>query len=730
MILKDLVKAIAPDFPSDRKVVETSNSEVWFKIDVNTNTMYVPTLKVLRFNMMILEKFGEALLNYSASNGNESTWDWNNLVGHTAQTEEETLEWIARLPDLAVDSIIGCDIESKYLAFEGNRLLSIGFAYSDNEAVAFTVFTERTISAMRELLKSPSITWVWANGKFDVSRLKYMNDIDARVDEDVGLLHYTGINEKKGTHKLKDLGVLYLQAPRWDDELEAFKKQWCREHKVTLENFTYDLIPIATLIPYMLKDCIATRRLLPTLKRLADPRSEFIYRKLIKASNVYARVEMNGVMTDCNYLPVLANRLIDDLEEAQKHVDELVAQIWNPVVYTQQSGAKQVPREFNIKSPKQLKWLLERAVGHAISSTDEESITMLLDEVHSRVTPADTEHAIGTKFLDALMVSRKFNKQLDTYVNGIMKVMGRDGRIRCSYNLHGTETGRLSSNNPNMQNIPRDKTIKNLFIPKAGYKLLQFDYSQAELRVLTVLSKEPYLEAIYREGRDLHSSVATDMFGAEYTKEERTRVKEINFGVPFGVGAGRLSASFGISITEAQSLIRRWYQPMPTLVRYLAEQRRKAARGEECISLFGRRRHFVLTNENLYHIQNEFINMPVQSVASDCTVMSILDLQDWIDAVGLQDYVKIIITVHDSIVLEIIDIPEIIDAVAVEGCRIMAEIPTRYIPDLTVPFKADVETGYKWGEMKEYTCLNQELTLVENLKFLPTTMSSLNAVNS
>jgi DNA polymerase I-like protein with 3'-5' exonuclease and polymerase domains len=505
------------------------------------------------------------------------------------------------------------------------------------------------------------------------------------------------INEKRGTHGLKDLGQLYLQAPAWDDELDRIKKEWCRTNKVKIADFMYDYIPTSVLIPYMQRDCIATYRLKRVFKRIGRKSADFIYRKLIEASNVYMRVELAGMRIDVDYLEDLEYELEKELENAGKHLDEVASHIWDPLAYAEKTKAKVKPNEkFNIKSPKQLKWMLEEVLGYPVPSTDAATMDMLLEEVENGVIT----NPKAKDFLEAIGVVRKGSKYMDTYVQGFREAMCRDFRIRGTFNLHGTETGRLSSSNPNMQNIPRDKRIKNLMCATPGKILLQLDYSQAELRVLALLSGDEWLTQVYLDGKDLHDAVAADMFGPNFDKEQRVMAKTINFGIAYGRGPGSLAQTFKKSMSEARAIIDKWYKPMPKVKEWINNRRLMASKGEQCTTPFGRERHFVVTNENLNHVQNEYINTPIQSIASDFTMFSLIEIDNWLHQEGLQDKARIITTVHDSIILEIDDNKELVDRCAESCTKIMAETPSKYIPGCPVPFKADAEIGYAWGKLE------------------------------
>ena len=708
IMLDKLVKAVCPEFPEDRNVRETHDRMAWYLIGNIPPTLRVPPVDYLKRNMLELDRFAEAVRAFAVTDISNPEYDWDNLILKEF-SGTECVDGFKSLRNIIAGKRVAVDIETRRVEYEDNKLLSIGFAISENECWAFYnipipgtnyeggQLSPDTYKAFQEVLNIPDTTYIWHNGKFDVNRLKYLCNIDAHVNEDTMLKHYACINEKRGTHGLKDLGQLYLQAPAWDDELDNIKRTWCREHKVKLADFMYDYIPTEILIPYMQRDCIATYRLLGKFEALAREGSDFVYRMLIKASSAYGEMELNGIKIDMEYLEDFEYELDLKIAESQKKLDEVSAQIWNPMEYAIDTGAKSIPKDgFNIKSPKQLKWMLEKVLGYKVDSTDAATLDTLKEECDNGYI----ENPIAKDFIDSIANVRKNNKYMDTYIQGIRNVVCGDCRVRCTYNLHGTETGRLSCSDPNMQNIPRDKAIKNIFTAKPGYKLLQFDYSQAELRVLALLSDDDYMIKSYQDGRDFHDAVAEAMFGPDFDKEQRVLAKTINFGIAYGRGPGSIAQKFNKTMAEARAIIDSWYRPMPKVKKWMETQRKKPIMGEPCTSLLGRERHFVITNEVLNHIQNEYVNTPIQSLASDFTMLSLLHINDWLHAEKLD--AKIVITVHDSIILEVIDDKEIIDKVASKCIEIMSTVPSEYIADCKVPFKADAEVGTSWGALEEW----------------------------
>lgn len=710
-----LVRAICPDLSEDKQVRTSHDQFTWFKVLKGTNTLVIPPVNYIRSNMMILDKTVEAINAFAYTDDDAPEYDWDHLNLYEANTPENILAVLKQLEMLGTMSteepFIACDIETRRVEWEDNRLLSIGFATDENTCYALYDIPIKGSrgeekyghmqfiwEALQRLFNHPRIRWIWHNGKFDCGRLKYLCNLDAHIDEDTMLLHYARINEKRGTHGLKDLGQLYLQAPAWEDKLDKIKKEYCREHKIRLADFMYDDIPTSALIPYMQRDCIATYRLKGKFEQLGRPEGQFIYRKLVEASNVYMRVELAGVRLDMEYLEDLEFNLEKELEVATKNLDAVASRIWDPMEYAAKTHAKAtLDTPFNIKSPKQLKWMLEKVLGAPVPNTAAETIEELLEEVEAGViTNPDAKD-----FLEAIGAVRKGSKYMDTYVQGFRECVCRDERIRGTFNLHGTETGRLSSSNPNMQNIPRDKKIKNLMCAKPGYKLVQMDYSQAELRVLAMLSEDPWLIKVYTDGKDLHDAVATDMFGPNFDKEQRVMAKTINFGIAYGRGPGSIARTFKKSMSEARAIIDKWYRPMPKVKAWIENRRVMAKKGDSCVTVFGRERHFVLTNENLNHVQNEYINTPIQSIASDFTMFSLLEIDKFLREENLTGVAQIVTTVHDSIILEVKDDAELIERVARKCVQIMSEVPLMYIPDCPVPFKADVEVGPAWGKLKD-----------------------------
>lgn len=680
-----IVEAICPELPKEYKVRATSNHEAWFSIV--DGALCIPTEHILRGNFILLDKLIEALHNYALTGPTKGIWDDSLINGVTYYNEQDCLAAIAMLN---THKELSCDIETRNTDYDGNKILLIGFAYSDYDSVVIAnLSSEKVRHALQELFNNTAITFIWQNGKFDTGRLQYLMGLFARIDEDTMLQHYVGINERKGTHGLKDMAALYLQAPKWEEKLDDYKHKWCTGHKVKLANFQYDMIPSTILIPYLYRDCCATFRLHFRYKKLMRPNSIDIYYKLVKAANVFRDIEISGCLVDQDYMYELQDELDTLIVAAEREVARTAALSWDPIEYMHDTGAKAYVATFSHKSPKQLKWLLEKVTQTRISTTNAD----MLNELAERFPEIP--------FIKAITNLRKYNKYMDTYVMGIQKVLNKDGRVRCTFNLHGTETGRLSCSEPNMQNIPRSKMIKNLFRAPEGYKLIQLDYSQAELRVLAYLSQDEYLMETYREGKDLHDAMALKIFGPDFTKEQRVAAKTVNFGIPYGRGPGSMATKMGMSVSQASQTIRDWYAAAPGAKRYVDSMRRVPYQSQPFATVFGRERHYIITNDNRNHVENEAVNFPISSIASDLTMLSVCEIHDKLIEEGID--AKIVNTVHDSIIIECIDDLDVLKRVSDIGTSTMANMPKRYLtsPALTFPFRADVEIGYSWGALAE-----------------------------
>ena len=686
--MSNIARAINPRIAAET-LKATMNKERWFK-QLN-GVLYIPPDGVMRESLILIDKLAEALKAFELQKRCPTLWDDTQVEWYISQDATKDVEKLCEY------SLLACDIETRNLDYDGNKLLLLGVAYARYKVVIFDLSDAMTRAQVQKLFDSPHIDFMWHGGKFDVTRLAYLGGINARIDEDTMLQHYAYINERKGTHGLKDLGELYLQAPAWDEELDNYKRKWCAQNRVTLKTFQYDMLPLETFYKYLARDCCATFQLFEVFNSLGRKSAYPLYRMLIRAANVLKDVELAGCLVDQDYLYELQDKLDDYILEAEAHLRSACRDIWDPIKYARETGARSVPKAFNYKSPKQLCWMMQKVTGEKLTSTKKEVLEMLIEKYPD------------TPFISAIAELRKYTKYMDTYVQGIQEILCSDGRVRCTFKLHGTETGRLSCEAPNMQNVPRSKLIKNLFVAPAGYKLMQFDYSQAELRALAWLSQDVYLRETYRKGQDLHDAMALKIFGENFTKEQRVAAKTVNFGIPYGRGPGSMASKLHMTYGEAARIIQDWYKAAPEAKSFVDAMRKSPYKnGEPYTTIFGRQRHYIITSENRNHVENEAVNFPISSVASDLTLLSTCEIHDALLAKNLD--ARIVNTVHDSIVLEVRDDPETLQQVKQLGVRIMSDIPKVWLRGLDFPFIADAEIGQSWGDLENAdTAIEQEM---------------------
>jgi DNA polymerase-1 len=592
---------------------------------------------------------------------------------------------------------LGADIETGGFGPREDEVLCLSVAWAPNRAAVFPLMhpldkgrlwtSDPTyFDKMKTFLEAAGPRWVWQNGKFDTSFFLEM-DIEGRVDDDVMLLHYTQ-TEIGGVHDLAQMGSDYLGAPNWKDKMaeEAIAKGFIKSKKES-----YRKIPPSILYPYNARDADVTLQLYHRLKADQDAGKgswKLYNHLLIPASRFLSTVERRGMYVNTEYMDSADKAYRARAEVQFNDILEVVDPIWNPFAYTRKVGAVKVPKKFNPGSPKQLLYVLRDLKGYKIKNTRDETLKELPQ---------------NDPLVAALRKYRKTIKVIGTYIEGVQRRIEDDGRVHSTYLLHGTTTGRLSSRNPNMQNVPRDATIRNVFQAPPGYRLLELDYSQVELRVLAVFSQDEVLMGDFYAGRDLHSVVAAALYPDWISRkdtvrghEERIRAKFLNFGVAYGRGAKSLVEEFHMSMAEASAIVREWFQRIPKAAAFISECRAAPTQGRTLQTPFGRRRRFgLVTKDNLNGLENEAVNFPMQSTASDLTLLSAMRSsaqlrQTW--------EAHIINLIHDSILIEV---PEDADVAALTAYMtgVMQETP-RTVLKTDMPFVVDAKEGTRWGDLK------------------------------
>lgn len=376
-----------------------------------------------------------------------------------------------------------------------------------------------------------------------------------------------------------------------------------------------------------------------------------------------------------------------------KELSSLEKQIW-----------KIVGEEFNISSPKQLGEMLFVKMGLK-AKNQKKTASGGFSTKESELEKLKDEHPIAGLILEY----RELAKLLGTYIDTIPKLVDANQRLHSEFLQAGSATGRMASQNPGIQNIPNKtelgREIRKSFIAEKGLKLVTFDYSQIELRIAAFLSGDKKLIEIFKEGLDVHTAVASEVFGVEakdITKEMRSRAKTINFGVMYGMGVTALQKNIGTDRKEAQEFLDGYFNKFSGLAEYLEKVKRETAQKGYTETFFGRRRYFPDIHSKLPFMkasaERMAINAPIQGTEADIVKLAMIEIDKFLTKKDLKKDVRLLLQVHDELVFEVKE--NIVESVAPEVKKIMEGIidPKKVHGIVCV---ADASVGDNWAETKK-----------------------------
>jgi DNA polymerase-1 len=453
---------------------------------------------------------------------------------------------------------------------------------------------------------------------------------------------------------------------------------------------TMDMVAVQDAAPYAAADAAITHRLVERLNDdLVKQGLDTLYQTLeIPLVPVISAMEQVGVVLDVAFLRDMSKRLDKQLEDLTQEIYGL-------------SGGY---GEFNINSPKQLNDVLFGKLGLSVSGLKKTTHGYSTDAGTLEQLKQDTEHPIIIHILDY----RELSKLKSTYVDALPELVNpHTGRVHTSYNQTGTATGRISSNSPNLQNIPIrteiGREVRRAFVAPRGSVLLAVDYSQIELRVLAHVSQDETLLRAFEEGQDIHAATAAAVNNIpveDVTYEQRSFAKRVNFGLIYGMGAFRLARESDLTLAEAQAFIERYFERLPRVLEYIENTKRQARLPEGVSTLFGRKRYFsALMNAdgkvNRQVMEGELraaVKMPIQGTAADIMKRAMIDLHNELQRRKLN--AKMNLQVHDELVLEVAEdlLPETRDLV-------VTVMESAY--KLDAPLKANAQVGTNWRDMQD-----------------------------
>jgi DNA polymerase I len=400
---------------------------------------------------------------------------------------------------------------------------------------------------------------------------------------------------------------------------------------------------------------------------------------------VIEKINQTGVLVDMVYMKALSKEYHDELRVIGKKIYSY-------------AGV-----EFNINSPKQLgEVLFEKLDIKADGARRKKTATGQLSTKESELIKLKDAHPI----VEAVLQYRELAKLLGTYIDAIPPLLGADGRLRTTFSQTGTTTGRLSSRDPNVQNIPIKseigRRIRRAFIAEKGNMLVAFDYSQIELRLAAFLSGDEKLRDIFQRGEDVHTAVASRMFAVpenEVTYEMRRRAKVINFGILYGMGVNALMQNLKVPRAEAQDYLNVYFETFAGLAEYLEKTKAEAARQGYVTTHFGRRRYFPGIKSSLPYVRAQAermaINAPLQGTQADIIKLAMVHIDKKIEQTYPGD-ATMILQIHDELIFEVAK--DSVDEFCATAKTVMESIITE--KETGVPITVSGEVGLNWGEME------------------------------
>ena len=561
----------------------------------------------------------------------------------------------------------------------GHRAASGTFDFDGQPPVQIPV--REALQALKPLLEDASVLKIGQNLKYDCVVLARHGIAVAPLD-DTMLLSYV-LDAGRGAHGLDALAERHLgHACMSFTQVREFAPGARKSDK------TFAQVPLDKATEYAGEDADVTLRLWTVLKpRLAAERMATVYETLERPMvAVLADMERAGIKVDKAILARLTSTFAQRITRLEQEIYELAG------------------HKFNLGSAKQLgEFLFDNLKlpgGRKTKTGQWETRANLLDDLAAREDLPES----ARKLINVMLEWRQLAKLRSTYTEALpAHINPATGRIHTSYALASTSTGRLSSNDPNLQNIPirtkEGREIRTAFIAEEGHQLISADYSQIELRVLAHVADIPQLRRAFADGLDIHAMTASEMFGVPIEgmpPEVRRRAKAINFGIIYGISAFGLGAQLGIPKQEAGEYIATYFKRFPGIRDYMEATKRQAHERGFVETIFGRRMHFPEINtknpSTRGFLERAAINAPIQGSAADIIRRAMIRMPAALKAAGLES-TRMLLQVHDELVLEarLADVAATMKTVA----RVMADAAEPAIR-LAVPLHVDAKAADNW----------------------------------
>ena len=596
---------------------------------------------------------------------------------HTVLTEAEFNLWIDKIKSA---ELVAVDTETTSLDYMRAKLVGISLAVEPGEA-AYIPFghdylgapeqlsQEFVLEKIKPLLEDPAIAKVGQNLKYDMSVLAQHGIELQGIAFDTMLESYV-LDSVATRHDMDSLALKYL-----DQETIKFADVAGKG----AAQITFNQVPLEQAGPYASEDADITLRLHNQLWSQVSAEASLakVFNEIeLPLIEVLSRIERTGALVDDTLL-------FQQSQELSERLAELETQAWDLA-----------GQQFNLASPKQLGEIMFEKLEIPVLKKTAKGAPSTKEEVLQ-------ELALDYPLPKVILEHRGLAKLKSTYTDKLPVMINPEtGRIHTSYHQAGTATGRLSSSDPNLQNIPirtaEGRRVRQAFIAKPGSVLVAADYSQVELRIMAHLSEDPSLLAAFNAGQDIHRATAAEVFGVEtdaVTTEQRRSAKAINFGLIYGMSAFGLARQLGINRKQAAEYIELYFARYPGVQNYMNNIRYTAAENGYVETFFGRRLYLPEINSRngmrRQASERTAINAPMQGTAADIIKRAMISVDSWLQNSDLES--RMIMQVHDELVLEV---PESELEAVKQGLMEHMESAA----ELLVPLVVDVGVGDNWDE--------------------------------
>ncbi|WP_394249564.1 DNA polymerase I [Vibrio profundi] len=593
--------------------------------------------------------------------------------------EQETFgKWLEKLQ---AAEVFAFDTETDSLDYMVANLVGLSFATEEGVAAYVPVAHDYldapeqldrdwVLEQLKPILEDDTQAKVGQNLKYDASVLARYGIEMKGIKHDTMLASYV-YNSVGGKHDMDSLALRFLQHSCISFEQIAGKGK---------KQLTFNQIELDQASPYAAEDADVTLRLHNRLMENIeqDEKLKTIYEEIeVPLVPVMSRIERTGVFVDDMLLGAQSQEIAVRLDELEQKAYEIAEQ------------------EFNMNSPKQLQAILFEKMGLPVIKKTPSGAPSTNEEVLQ-------ELALDYPLPKLIIEYRGLAKLKSTYTDKLPKMINAEtGRVHTSYHQAVTATGRLSSTDPNLQNIPirneEGRRIRQAFVAQHGWKILAVDYSQIELRIMAHLSGDKALLEAFQQGKDIHAATAAEIIGVsieDVTTEQRRRAKAVNFGLIYGMSAFGLAKQLGIPRGEAQHYMDTYFERYPGVMQYMEDTRSAASEQGYVETIFGRRLHLpeIKSRNGMRRkaAERAAINAPMQGTAADIIKKAMLLVDEWIQSEG-NGRVKLLMQVHDELVFEV-------EESALTEIESKVQELMEAAAELEVPLVAEAGHGDNWDQ--------------------------------